>query len=267
MKDTFRVKYYEMTSSKIKGPDGLRFALLADLHGISYGQDNCRLLRAIRENHPDVILAAGDMIVREYPETLKIAERLMITLAADYPVVFSPGNHEKKMGLSPEFSRAYEEYEQRLKDGGVLVLKNQTHRCTLKETPITFYGLDLPMIYYHKPNSPHLSVGELTDLVGRPEKNALNVLLAHSPKYGKTYFSWGADLTVSGHYHGGVMRLSEHVGLTCPQFLLFPPYCCGDFHQDGHHMVVSAGLGEHTIPVRIHNPRELLFLDLTNNQN
>ena len=57
-----------------------------------------------------------------------------------------------------------------------------------------------------------------------------------------------------------VLRLSEHHGLTCPQFLLFPPFCCGDFHRGGSHMIVSAGLGEHTVPLRIHNPRELLLL-------
>lgn len=262
MKNTFRVKYYEITSSKIKGPDRLRFALLADLHGIVYGRDNCRLIRAVRENHPDVILAAGDMIVGEYPETLESAEKLMVSLAGEFPVVYSLGNHEKRMSFSMEFSRGYEEYEQRLREKGVRILKNQTQRLNVKDTPVIFYGLDLPMTYYHKPNSPRLSVTELTGMIGQPNSDALNVLLAHSPKYGKTYFSWGADLTVSGHYHGGVFRLGEHIGLTSPQFLLFPPYCCGDFHQNGRHMVVSAGLGEHTIPVRIHNPRELLFIDI-----
>ena len=82
------------------------------------------------------------------------------------------------------------------------------------------------------------------------------------PKYGKTYFEWGADLILSGHYHGGVVRLSEHYGLSSPQYLFLPPFCCGDFHKGDQHMIVSAGLGEHTIPLRIHNPRELLVIDI-----
>ena len=73
------------------------------------------------------------------------------------------------------------------------------------------------------------------------------MLLAHNPKYGDVYFEWGADFIFSGHYHGGILRFNEHHGLTCPQYLLFPPYCCGDFHRQEQHMIVSAGLGEHTI--------------------
>ena len=68
-------------------------------------------------------------------------------------------------------------------------------------------------------------------------------------------------MILSGHYHGGIVRFGKHIGLTCPQFLLFPPFCCGDFHRGDSHMLVSAGLGEHTIPVRIH-PRELLVIDM-----
>ena len=71
-----------------------------------------------------------------------------------------------------------------------------------------------------------------------------------------------ADLILSGHYHGGVVRLSEHYGLSSPQYLFLPPFCCGDFHKGDQHMIVSAGLGEHTIPLRIHNPRELLVIDI-----
>ena len=123
-----------------------------------------------------------------------------------------------------------------------------------------FYGLELPMQYYKKPKSPMLSLTELESLIGIPYMEGIHVLLAHNPKYGNTYFSWGSDVILCGHYHGGVLRLSEHHGLTCPQFLLFPPFCCGDFHRGGSHMIVSAGLGEHTVPLRIHNPRELLLL-------
>lgn len=67
---------------------------------------------------------------------------------------------------------------------------------------------------------------------------------------------------MSGHYHGGVLRLSEHYGLACPQYLFLPPYCCGDFHKENKHMLVSAGLGEHTVPLRINNPRELIIAEL-----
>ncbi|MCD7867761.1 MAG: hypothetical protein LUG62_06120 [Clostridiales bacterium] len=71
-------------------------------------------------------------------------------------------------------------------------------------------------------------------------------------------------MIVCGHYHGGIIRLNEHHGLSCPQYLFLPPYCCGDFHEKGGHMFVSPGVGEHTIPVRIHNPREVLMITVKN---
>lgn len=257
----FRTKTYEINSPKLKGKKGLRFVLLADLHGLAFGEDNCELMEKIRECRPDAVLCAGDMLVRCFPETVQTAERLLCSLAGEFPVFLSLGNHECRMRGQEELGRIYRAYEQRLMDSGVQVLHNECRTLQLKGTQVHFHGLELPMKYYHKPNSPRLSQAELEHLLGRPGKEGFHVLLAHNPKYGKAYFSWGADLTVSGHYHGGIVRLSEHHGLSCPQFLFLPPFCCGDFHKKNQHMVVSAGLGEHTVPLRIHNPRELLVID------
>ena len=76
------------------------------------------------------------------------------------------------------------------------------------------------------------------------------------------YFQWGADVTLCGHYHGGVLRFGEHRGLVSPDFRLLPR-AHGLFRKNGKSVIIGAGLGEHTIPVRIHNPRELVILELT----
>lgn len=102
----------------------------------------------------------------------------------------------------------------------------------------------------------------MEQLIGDRDEQAVNILLAHNPRYGDAYFGWGADLILSGHYHGGVLRFTRCRGAISPQFELFPRYCCGDFYKKGQHMLVSGGIGEHTIPVRVHNPRELLIVDL-----
>ena len=82
--------------------------------------------------------------------------------------------------------------------------------------------MELPIEYYHKPRSPKLKKEVMEELIGKPEDKGMQILLAHNPKYGKTYFEWGADLILSGHYHGGVVRLSEHYGLSSPQYLFLP---------------------------------------------
>ena len=73
--------------------------------------------------------------------------------------------------------------------------------------------------------------------------------------------NFGADVTLSGHYHGGVVGFGNR-GLVSPDFRLFPKNCHGCCEKDGHYRIVSAGCGEHTISVRLHNPRELVVLEI-----
>ena len=262
----FRTVHYTIHSEKIKDARGVRFAVIADLHGVEFGPDNQRLLETINKYRPDGILIAGDMIVRNDSESMKKAESLLKRFSVQYPVYYALGNHEYKLYRSNpeenEFAGEYQEYENELREAGVEILHNDFSKLKVGKTGITVYGLEIPLIYYKKPFSPRLHTEEVRELIGEPSEDSLNILLAHSPKYGDTYFDWGADLILSGHYHGGIVRLNRHKGLLSPQLQPFPAFCCGDFHRDSQHMLVSAGAGEHTIPVRIHNPREVLIVDL-----
>ena len=159
----------------------------------------------------------------------------------------------------------YQEYEKELKTAGSISCIMNPAACKVGKPALTVYGLEIPLIYYKKPFSPQLKREEVRELIGEPSSDSLNILLAHSPKYGDTYFDWGADLILSGHYHGGIVRLGRHNGLLSPQLHPFPKFCCWRFPQEGSAYAVSAGAGNNTIPVRIHNPRELLMVDLKPN--
>ena len=87
-------------------------------------------------------------------------------------------------------------------------------------------------------------------------------MLAHYPKYFETYVSWKADLILSGHYHGGIVRLGGKYPVVGNDFTLFPKYAYGYYEKEQSVMLVSAGLGEHTIPLRLWNPRELVVADI-----
>lgn len=259
--EKFRTVTYEVHNPKIK--NDVRFAVLADLHGSVFGEENSDLLGKIREYAPDAILIAGDMVVRMNPLVLETAKKLLGVLAKEFPIFYAMGNHESKMRAEGHIYRnEYLEYEAELRANGICFLHNEKKQVCLAGNSFVINGLELPLEYYHKPFSPKLSGGKMEELLGKPESDTLNVLLAHNPKYGKTYFKWGADLILSGHYHGGVLRFSRHVGAISSQFIPFPRYCCGDFYKGSQCMVVSAGLGEHTVPLRIHNPRELVFIDM-----
>lgn len=259
---TFRTKTYQIRTKKLRGGQCVRLAILADLHGFVYGKENQELFQAIESAEADAVIVAGDMVVSSDPSTAAAVAGFFCRLANSLPVFYAMGNHENKMLINPETTEKYINYERVLTNAGVCFLHNEYVFMKIKGTEFAFYGLELPMEYYRKPASPYPDQEVLEKLIGKPSEYGVSVLLAHNPKYGNAYFQWGADLTVSGHYHGGVLRLSEHYGLACPQYLFLPPYCCGDFREENKHMLVSAGLGEHTVPLRIHNPRELIIAEL-----
>ena len=95
-----------------------------------------------------------------------------------------------------------------------------------------------------------------------PEADRYNILLAHNPMYFESYALWGADLTLSGHLHGGLLRLPVLGGVISPQMKLFPKYCCGLYEKYRRKLLVTAGLGSHSIAFRINNPAEIMLLEL-----
>ena len=104
---------------------------------------------------------------------------------------------------------------------------------------------------------------QLKDELGNCEEDgAYHILLAHNPVYFKQYAAWGADLTLSGHLHGGIIRLPLIGGVITPQAKLFPRYSAGKYEIGEKWMIVSRGLGTHTIPIRFNNKPELSVIHL-----
>lgn len=258
----FQTKYYEIQSEKVKKGTELKFVVLTDLHGVEFGEAHKLLIEAVEKEKPDAVLVTGDMIVRSDLKTFSSVSVLMERLAEKFRVYYALGNHEYHVMMDEEQKEHYQIYEKQLVAADVCFLHNQRISTSIHENDVVIYGLELPMEYYKKPFAPGLELKSMHRMLGKCSKNEISILLAHNPRYGDTYLEWGADLSLSGHYHGGMVRINEHIGVISPQYLLFPPYCCGDFHKENRHMIVGAGLGEHTIPLRIHNPREMLVVTM-----
>ena len=254
----FRMTTYEIVSAKAKG--GFRIALIADLHGFSYGKGNWRLLTAIRDSKPDLILIAGDLIVTE-----KLASyQSMATFAAELPKIaptyLSFGNHESRAKKNE--SAAFEELEGSLKKSGIVFLNNEKQKTTIKGNPLVLYGLELPLSFYKKRVDIEMPETLLTDLLGPCEQEAFSILTAHNPAFGDEYFRWGADLTVSGHTHGGLVRFPGGKSVISPELKFFPKYDGGHYAKEDRHLVVSKGLGTHTFHIRIFDRAEVVLIDM-----
>ena len=118
------------------------------------------------------------------------------------------------------------------------------------------------MDYYKKLRKSVMKVSYLNSLLGRPCADEYNILLAHNPDYFQAYAGWGADLVLSGHVHGGIMRLPVLGGVLSPALRLFPRYDGGLYEEGKSKMVLGRGLGTHTLPIRVFNPGELIVVRL-----
>ena len=211
-----------------------RAVVLSDLHNKSYGRNNEKLLAAIRQQDPDFVLIAGDILTARPGESFAPAVQFLQELGEAYAKELSG------MGIQP------------LVNSHVL----------LAEYGIAVYGLEMDKFYYKRFRIPSMAPAYLEGILGEPMGGYYNILLAHNPDFFPRYAAWGADLVLSGHVHGGVARVPFWgKGIISPGYRLFPRYDGGIFREGKSVMVLSRGLGMHTIPVRLFNPGELWVVD------
>ena len=261
----FKVTRYQIGAAGFpKGQKPVKAVFLSDLHNHVYGKENADLLEKIREEEPDLILVGGDMLVAKAGKDWSVAAELMKRLPGIALTYCANGNHEQRMRKGPEiYGDAYDRYQKELTDAGVHLLINKAEKVQIGSAFLQIFGVELPAECYKKGwNAKQLTRKDLEERIGSPEDETYRILLAHHPRFAAIYWEWGADLVLSGHLHGGVARLPLIGGVISPQFQLFPHYS-GDCYRNGDKaIVVSKGLGTHTINIRFWNPAELVVLEI-----
>ncbi|KOR83562.1 hypothetical protein AM233_05140 [Bacillus sp. FJAT-22058] len=237
--------------------DGFKFVQLSDLHNKEFGEGNKRLVKKINKIEPDIIVITGDMLNNSHdiPNNGEVLIKLLENLNNNYPIYYVTGEHEE--GLYYEDRNKYqkegtkEAYEEKLSNLGVTVLKDEQTTITRQDAKINLYGL-----------KEHLS-GEIQieERLGETNENEVNILLSHRPFYFDEYADWGADLVFSGDTHGGMLRLPFIGGVVSTEGF-FPKYDGGLFNKENLIMVVSRGLGNNAIPLRINNRPEVVEITL-----
>ena len=250
--------------------DGLasdkKIVFLSDLHNHVYGKNNQELLDAIRDENPDLILIGGDILVGKNGVSYENALEFVKRLPQICTVYYANGNHEQRMKEIPEnYKASFKEYKKELVAAGVHFLENSSIIFQWDDRNIKITGLEIPLGCYLHFHHYELRTDEVIERIGEKQAGYYEILLAHNPSYMKQYLERGADLILSGHLHGGIVRIPGVVGAISPSFELFPKYS-GDFYQEGNtDIVVSKGLGTHTFNIRLFNPAELIVLNLKGN--
>lgn len=259
----FVVRRFDIHSDKLyKEWKNTRIVMLSDFHDNCYGLDMEAVLSAITELSPDYLMIAGDMYNGEAKCGNKKAEKFMTRLAAKFPVYYGLGNHEYRTMLYPDkYPHRYEEFEKMIADTGITLLRNETVKLKKGEGTLAVHGLMIDSSYYRKWKRAVMPEHYMEKLLGKPDEKEYNILLAHHPYYFPQYAAWGADLVFSGHIHGGMARIPGIGGVIAPNYRLFPKYDRGRFEEGDSVMILSAGIGTHTINIRPFNPAEIVAVD------
>ena len=238
--------HYVFRSPKVKGAlEGFRITQISDLHNRVFGRDNCRLMALTEAQLPDLLVITGDLM-DSYHTDLNRALDAARRLAKIAPCYYVTGNHEHRMSVEKQTA-----FYRSLEDAGVIPLRNEAVILGLGEG-FRLIGVDCPQG----------RTDTLRRLMADRPAGELNILLSHKPHYAKYYEQAGLDLVLTGHAHGGQMRLPGIGGLYAPGQGPLPKYTAGMYRLGKTVMCVSRGLGNSSFPLRLENKPELVTVIL-----
>ena len=247
-----RTEEFSFRSSRLPQVfDGYRVVVLSDLHGAVFGEGNADLLVQTAAAAPDIITVVGDLEDQFRGHDPAWVENLAQELVKIAPVYYVTGNHEWAVGNVPALKKT-------LTKAGWTVLSNRFVPLEREGAAILLAGIDDPNGYADQ-KTPEMVAAELYAEHGDP----FWILLAHrNNRFAHQYSLLGADLTISGHGHGGIIRLPFTDGLLSTERTLFPSYTDGFYEANGETVFVSRGVGNSGRLLRLFNPPQIAVITL-----
>ena len=242
------LRTYTVASPKLTAE--VRLAVVTDFHSSDNADD---VVAMVASCAPDAVLLVGDMFdddIANRPTERTLS--LMRQLSAQYPCYYVSGNHEAWTG---EMDALYQQTE----EAGVTVLRMSSGVLTVRGQRIALCGIPDPyeMVFSGAPDTEEQIRQALEDV----DSADFTVLLAHRPELLAKYAQFPVDLVVSGHAHGGQVRIPGVLnGLYAPNQGWFPKLAGGAYTQDGTTLIVSRGLAVRTRLPRIFNRPEVVLV-------
>lgn len=242
------LRTYTVVSPKLTAE--VRLAVVTDFHSSDNADD---VVAMVASCAPDAVLMVGDMFdddIANRPTERTLS--LMRQLSAQYPCYYVSGNHEAWTG---EMDALYQQTE----EAGVTVLRMSSGVLTVRGQRIALCGIPDPyeMVFSGAPDTEE----QLRQAMENVDSADFTVLLAHRPELLAKYAQFPLDLVVSGHAHGGQVRIPGVLnGLYAPNQGWFPKLAGGAYTQDGTTLIVSRGLAVRTWLPRIFNRPEVVLV-------
>jgi predicted MPP superfamily phosphohydrolase len=237
----FHINKIKLHSNKLSKP--LKITQITDFHSNeNINFDN--LFNSISEFKPDIIVITGDLIDSKTRDMTLALNVLKKSKGITDKVYFVSGNHEIRNVLSEELYNGLSQY-------GIKVLDNSTDNIEINGNKINLLGVSF-FAESHDFESVYKSVSE----------NEYNLLLSHSPNRPIIHLNKNIDLILSGHTHGGQVRLPFIGGIIAPGQGLFPKYDKGIFRFGNTTLYIDSGLGNSVYPIRMFNRVQITNIEI-----
>ena len=245
---------YKITSNRLPVTfKEYKIAQISDLHNSEFGQGNSKIINILKKENPNIIVITGDLVDSSNTD-IDIAIKFIQQAAKIAPCYYVTGNHEAWIG------DLYDELEEQLLDADVTVLHDEMITLSNGKDSIQLVGLDDPDFTDRDTYVRESILDAKLHNIGLEE--GFKLLLSHRPEAYEVYVTHDIDLVLSGHAHGGQFRIPFIGGVIAPNQGFFPKYDAGEYHEANTTMIVSRGIGNSIIPVRINNRPEVVIVQL-----
>lgn len=249
--------HFEISSDKVPNSfDGYKILHLSDLHSKEFGKGNKKLLRKIDDVNPDIIVLTGDFVSANETD-FSVFFNLIDNISPKYKVYYITGNHEQALNEASK-----NEIFGYLTEKGVKILSNESVAIVKDDASINLHGLCYKNVYYSERKGKIYTKEMMIKSLGEADLNKFNLLLTHSPTNFGVYKSWGADLILSGHVHGGMIRIPFIGAVFSPDEGFLPKYSAGEYQLEESVLIVSRGLGRGSRGFRLFNRPNLVEITL-----
>lgn len=242
--------FYQVKSNKVIS--NFRIVCISDMHLKEFGENNQNLVNEIKKLSPDIITFVGDMNLEQKPDDYESVVTLCESLKDVAPLYYSLGNHEIDAILFKN-SQIYKD----LKGMGINILNNETATLNVDGTDIDVIGLT------QNPKEFDEYGREFFEKAMQADDNFKLVLTHYPENFDGVLEEYDVDLALSGHTHGGQVRLPWIGGLYAADQGFFPKLCDGYYEIENSKLIITRGLGKSGIVPRINNKPEIAVVDVS----
>ena len=213
--NTLEISKYEVKSDKVTSDFvGFKIAQISDYHNTNSKKLKNSILESLKDEKPNIIVITGDLVDSNWTN-IDISIELISEIKKIAPIYYVPGNHEGRIGSD------YDLLKKKLIDNNVIILDDKIEQININESIINVAGINDPTLEHKS----YLEDDEIVTEVFKNlefNSNTFTILLSHRPELFKLYANYKFDLVLSGHAHGGQIRIPFIGGLVAPNQWLLP---------------------------------------------